>query len=426
MTLSSTTAHLPRGAVVEVPPELLLPAGSTANGAIGLHDYVILGGGCAGLSAAIALLDAGASGSILIVDSRVDYRDDRTWCFWDVEPTPFTHLARGRWNSWEVRSAGSRAVSSPSAGRTAYVSIAANDFYLYALDRLVTAGTVRLLFGEPAEAYVDTEDEVIVTTARHSLRARQVIDARGLGMSGVDRARSKTSGTSLPQAFVGLHIVADHPVFDEDSCLLMDFTVDQSCGLRFMYVVPVSATEALVENVFLTETGLSEAAYVAGIELYLARSFGLEAHQYRVLSRERGCIPMTDSAFDNRPSPRVTLLGTLGGATRPSTGYTFLRIQRSCRAAAARLVNGSERGGESDPCSLLDSIFLRFLRDHPERAPRVFHRMFDAVDPNALVRFLSDQSDWRDIARLIIALPKIWFLAAALKVLVGRLGNVAR
>ncbi|WP_172592020.1 lycopene cyclase family protein [Subtercola boreus] len=409
---------------------------------------VILGAGCAGLSAAVAMLDAGSTGPILLIDSRTEYRDDRTWCFWDVEPTPFSHLARSRITTWEVRASrnsGSRGSIPPglsaraSAPATAYLSLAANDFYQAALDRLAESGTVGLLLGEPALGWLESPTEVFLTTASRQIRAKQIVDARGLRMpvaaspeeaSPVEAAEARRgrgtrihpSETWLPQAFVGLHIVTERPVFDPGSCLLMDFTVDQGCGLRFMYVVPVSTTEALVEHVFLTETTLSEVGFVAGIDLYLAREFGLEPRDYRVLATERGCIPMTDSVFRDRPSPRVTLLGTRGGATRPSTGYTFLRIQRSCRALAERLVRGTDVRDPADPPtrSLLDAIFLRFLADHPGRAPLVFHRMFDRVEPSALVRFLSEQSDWRDNARLILALPKGRFPAAAAAVLLGR------
>ncbi|RFA12329.1 hypothetical protein B7R22_16135 [Subtercola boreus] len=460
MPLSSTTVRLPRGAVIEVPASLLEGSPGHGEAPTSVYDVVILGAGCAGLSAAVAMLDAGSTGPILLIDSRTEYRDDRTWCFWDVEPTPFSHLARSRITTWEVRapggsgsrgsgsrssgSNGSRGSASPavsaraSAPATAYLSLAANDFYGAALDRLAASGTVRLLLGEPALGWLESPTEVTVTTASRLIRAKQLVDARGLRMPvaesqqperpappGGIRARNRRRETWLPQAFAGLHIVTEHPVFDPGSCLLMDFTVDQRCGLRFMYVVPVSSTEALVEHVFLTETTLSEAGFIAGIDLYLAREFGLEPRDYRVLATERGCIPMTDSVFRDRPSPRVTLLGTRGGATRPSTGYTFLRIQRSCRSLAQRLVRGTDVAGLADPParSLLDAIFLRFLADHPEHAPLVFHRMFDRVEPSALVRFLSEQSDWRDNARLILALPKGRFLAAAAAVLLGRVGH---
>jgi hypothetical protein len=57
------------------------------------YEFVILGAGCAGLSLCHYLLEEGIDAPILIVDRRASFDDDRTWCFWDVEPTPFSHLA---------------------------------------------------------------------------------------------------------------------------------------------------------------------------------------------------------------------------------------------------------------------------------------------------------------------------------------------
>jgi lycopene beta-cyclase len=198
----------------------------------------------------------------------------------------------------------------------------------------------------------------------------------------------------------------------------MDFDVDQTRGLRFGYVLPVSPCEALVENVYLADVPVTEAEHRAELESYLESRFGLESGDYEILGDERGCIPMTDHVFNQRPVPRVSVIGTLGGATRPSTGYTFLRIQRSSDETALRLLGDSPEDGRTHTSrsSMLDRVFLRFLADHPERAPLVFARMFARVPADSLVRFLSDRSGPIDIARLILALPKRWFLGSALLV----------
>ena len=64
------------------------------------YAFVILGAGCSGLSLCYYLLEQGVDAPILILDRKTSFEDDRTWCFWDVEPTSFTHLSRKEWNSW--------------------------------------------------------------------------------------------------------------------------------------------------------------------------------------------------------------------------------------------------------------------------------------------------------------------------------------
>ena len=378
---------------------------------------VILGAGCAGLSACVALLEAGFTGSILLADARREYLDDRTWCFWDVEPTPFTHLARASWDSWGVR-AGTDTVRA-SAPTTPYVCIAATDFYSFALESIADRPNVELRLGERVSKVEEVGDLVHVTASEGQIFARQVVDSRGLMPSSASGADAAAHSTWIPQQFVGLHIVATTAVFDPSDCRLMDFGVDQSGGLRFMYVLPVSPFEALIENVYMAETLLDRLGHRREIDAYLNSEFGLDEAQYHVLGEERGCIPMTDQRFVSRVSARITRLGMAGGATRPSTGYTFLGIQRSCQILVDRLVGGAPDAREPN-CSLLDAVFLRFLADDPRRAPQVFAMLFGRVATPSLVRFLSERSGLRDHIRLILALPKLPFLRSAAKVLINR------
>src|SRR3712207_9285871 len=55
---------------------------------------------------------------------------------------------------------------------------------------------------------------------------------------------------------------------------------------------------------------------------------------------EDGAIPMTDAVHARRVGRRVLRLGTAGGATRASTGYTFAAMQRQAAAVAADLLVG--------------------------------------------------------------------------------------
>ena len=132
---------------------------------------------------------------------------------------------------------------------------------------------------------------------------------------------------------------------------------------------------------------------------------------------------MTDYAFPRAFGERIHNIGMLGGETRPSTGYTFLRIQRHCRALARAVASDGALPAEVHPrrYDLLDSLFLRFVREHPEECPEVYRRMFVGVPPDPLVRFLTEKSTPLDEARLIRALPKTPFLGLVGRALLGRL-----
>lgn len=105
----------------------------------------------------------------------------------------------------------------------------------------------------------------------------------------------------------------------------MDFRVSQEEGTTFVYVMPLSPTQALVEYTLFTERLLTQDQYNAGLKNYI-ESF-LQTNEYKVLEEEFGVIPMTDLVFPEVEG-NIIHLGTAGGQTKPSSGYTFRFIQK--------------------------------------------------------------------------------------------------
>ena len=381
------------------------------------YEFVILGAGCAGLSLCHYLLEEGVDAPILILDRRSSFEDDRTWCFWDVEPTPFSRLALKSWRSWSAAADGRRVTQ--TTRRYPYLCITGRDFYEDVLARLARHANVTLRLGEGIAGYREESKVTLVETSGGTYRARHVFDGRGLARGEPRFEEARRNGTWVPQKFLGRRVWSLRPVFDPDRVTLMDFGVDQSRGLRFAYVLPFSEREALVESVYLSEAAAGPETYRTEIGDYLEEAYGLGAHEYDVLGEERGYIPMTDHRFPRRVGERAYAIGMLGGETRPSTGYTFLRIQRYCRALAAAVARGGTPPEQTGPkrLKLLDGLFVRFLRERPADCPSLYLRMFAGVAPDSLVRFLTEKSTPLDEARLIGALPKTPFLKLAAKTL---------
>lgn len=381
------------------------------------YEYVILGAGCAGLSLCYYLLEQGVTEPILLLDQKSEFTDDRTWCFWDVEPTPFSHLAKKRWNSWSVRSDG-RTVSQVGE-RHPYLCLTAADFYEHALEWISSRGNVTLRLDENIEGYKEHAGEVSVRTSQNVYSAQHVFDGRGLPPGSPVFEEARRQAVWVPQKFLGLRLRSREPVFDPGRCTLMDFFVSQERGLRFVYVLPFTEHEALVENVYLSDAEVSMEEHRDELEGYLADVYGLSSEDYVVDGEERGYIPMTDYSFTRKLGERTYSIGMLGGESRPSTGYTFLRIQRYCRALAENVTAGREAPEKVDSAryALLDKVFLRFMKEHPDKCPEVYLRMFVGLPPDTLVRFLTEKSTPFDELRLILAMPKMPFMKIALRML---------
>ena len=225
----------------------------------------------------------------------------------------------------------------------------------------------------------------------------------------------------LAQRFFGQFVRTQAPRFDPTRCTLMDFRVSQESGLHFLYTLPFSPTEALVEDTYIQDSraaGRTPEQHRAEIAGFLARQRGLT--EYAVTREEGGAIPMTARPFPKRDG-RVFFIGTAGGCTKPSSGYTFARIQEQCRQIADAAATGTLDRFRERPAParyrFFDAVFLQALRDDPGAFPGYFQRLFARVPPEALTAFLSETGTWHSDSQIIRSLPLAPFLRAAARTL---------
>ena len=369
---------------------------------LGVVDDVILGGGCAGLSLAVAMNRHLPERRVVIVEPRTEYVNDRTWCYWSLDAHPFEDAVAHRWSRWTARYGGT--VHMHESAELNYCEIPSDAFYRLALNELEGAPQVELRFGTSAGEVTEHDDYAVVETSGGPIRAQRVHDSRP------PKATDPATG-DLVQHFVGIRVKSSEPCFDPSTATLMDFDVPQELGIHFFYVLPYDETHALVEATFLSPSLLDAATYHSAIEDYLSERYDLDS--YQPLHSEQGAIPMSAKPLPARLSDRVYRIGTAGGLVKPSTGYAFLAIQRWSDAFAQRLAH-EELPAPPEPRSsssrFLDAVFLRVLRHHPARAPELFARLFERVDPMALVRFLNDRATIADRLQVMGAMPTGLFL----------------
>lgn len=385
-------------------------------------DVVVAGAGCAGLSLAAALAGAGpAAGRVLVVDERVAFARDRTWCYWNVRPHPFAEAVTHRWGRWRVVAPDGTPVVRGSR-RYAYHHVPADAFYRAALSRIARAGHVELRLGECVHEVEDTAAGALVRTARGAIQAKHVFDSRprAARASGAPPTPAPSRPPArLAQAFAGAVLRTPSPRFDPGAVTLMDFTAEWGgAGFAFGYVLPYAPDHALVELAVIAPEPPPPAQLEFALTRYAARVAG---GAYQVRSREGGVIPMDAAPTPRRPSPHVTRVGVAGGMAKPSTGYAFLAIQQDAVALARATVTGTLGPNETVPAPRspvarwLDHVFLRRLLADPAAAPRLFTSLFASAESDALVRFLSDVPSPADVARVVAALPPLPFVAEAVR-----------
>lgn len=362
---------------------------------------VVVGGGCAGLALAVAVADQHPGAALTVLEARRGDADTRTWCSWDVGAALLPEAVSASWSRWEIRTAAGSVVAEDRDHP--YRMVRARDYRAAARRRIAESGRVRLQEGVRAEPTLRAEG------------VDRIVDARGAGAP----EPLRPGRVRLQQRFLGQWIHASRPVFDPSTVTLMDFRPGGADGTPFVYVLPVTTTSALVEATVFTSCGHGARAFREQIRAYVRERWGLADDEWTVDEEEAGSIPMTDQPADASHAA----FGMRAGIARPSTGYAFTRIQLAARAAAAAIAAGAPLPTPRDPWRLraLDAVFLRFLRDQPQRAPEVFLRMFGALPGPLTVRFLTERSSPADELRLILALPKLPFLRAAATTAIERL-----
>lgn len=351
-----------------------------------MKDVLILGGGLAGLSLAYRLAKKGVN--ITLLEKRKEYVNDRTWCFWNTQDHPFEHLVEHRWHRWQIGYNGKKcSYSSPGYE---YQMIPSMTFYEAMTNHLNSLPHVSIHMG------VDVHQVVCHKTYHEAITSHGVFKAK----IGYDSRPSKIE-SSLYQHFYGWHVRLDQPAFDPSEVILMDFEGDQSKGIHFMYLLPFSPEEALIEPTFISAKPLEKSHYEQCMKDYLGKRFGINS--YAIIREEKGVLPLT-TRFQQSSSPHLVCVGANGGWTRSSSGYAFLAIQD----AIEQLLQGSMKSKTYE--RFLDRTFLSFINNHPGLAPQLFATLFEKNDPGSLIRFLSGRSSILETLEVISSLPKWPFL----------------
>ena len=395
----------------------------SAPSVIPAYDYLLVGGGAAGLSLAYHLAQEPrlAGKRVLLIEPEAKNQNDRTWSFWSDEPTPFDHLAAGEWGKIAFRSPGYAQVF--DLGSYRYRTIRGLDFYQFVQQALAarpaqfTCLTGRIATLENTATGVRARTEAGEEfTARYAFDSRPPTIQPQLGQY-----------RYLLQHFVGWEIETDHDVFDPAVVEFMDFRGKQHHEARFMYVLPFTPRRALVEYTLFSAQVLPQAEYEAHILDYLHHNLGLSAGQYRRVADETGAIPMTDHPLPTRVGAHIVNLGTRGGRAKPSTGYAFRRIQaQSARLVAALATTGhppADATGDQWQFRLFDTLLLDIMQRRGESTRDIFQQLFERNPVARIFQFLDEKASWADNLRVMNSVSAGPFLRSIAQVLRGRPGQ---
>ena len=348
-------------------------------------DYIIIGGGCAGLSLAYELEvnDRLKEKTLAIIETREEYKRDKTWSFWKMFDHNFEDCVIKSWNNFTINT--SDDFHELSNKSFPYQSIDSEKFYKKINSKISSNLNV---------SFFKNLNEI---NSENSLVFNSVFEGE------LDKSK-------LWQHFQGIEIETHKNIFDDKIVNLMDFNCDQKNDVHFFYTLPFSKNKALIETTWLSDLKDQNLMdYDLQLENYIKNNLGIKS--YKINFVEKGAIPLFYPSFNN--DEKIINIGSAGGMTRLSTGYTFLNIQEHCKYIVKNIdkIKKLKDYNLGKKYHFLDKIFLRVLKDHPDKMPKIFFDMFKASS-NSVIKFLSNKSNFFEDIKIISRMPKLIFVKA--------------
>ena len=358
-------------------------------------DYIICGGGATGLLLSHSLISDSFfnNKSVLIIEKESKIENDKTFSFWDNQISILDKLVYKSWEKAEFKD--SEFTSSFNLAPYKYKMVRSDKFYSFMKKKIDKASnftylnaSVNNIIQESGINYIETDEG----NFECSIVFSSIYNPKEYEFS---------KYPLINQHFLGWKIETEDDFIDEDKITFMDFSVDQHQEIRFMYVLPFSKKTALFEYTFFGGEVMKNSEYEKEIKKYLDRE-GIR--KYKIIEIEKGVIPMTCYPFFNANTDNFIKIGTSGGWTKPSTGYTIKNSIEKIDMIITFLKENKQLSKLKfkNRFWYYDVLFLDVLVNSKGRGSRVFSDQFINNDPLLLFKFLGEKTNISSANKLIV------------------------
>lgn len=367
------------------------------------YDFVFVG---AGASTSLLLMALHrrqllSECKILILDGDSKLKNDKTYCFWAQKDEAILEHLEGvighQWSDIEVAGQSSKRLDNQVYARV-------SSIHLYEYIRTLAAkenweiqkADVSTVGSDSLGPWVEVDGQCI--------RCKRVLDSRPPGWQTPGR-----NDVHLWQSFAGWHIRTLKPCFVPSRFTMMDFEVPQEGNTQFVYVLPTSENEALVELTRFGKERINSEHAENELAAYILQQYG----QVHVQEKEFGCIPMSSMRLPESGHQQIWNLGARAGLIKPSTGYAFKSMYEwSERAANQWLLTPYPAFKRKPRHAFYDKLLLGILQQEPEQGKPIFERLFATQSPEAVFRFLDEKMSLRNELQMLVRLPWAPFIRA--------------
>ena len=379
------------------------------NGEI-VYDYIFSGLGASNSLIILSLLKDNLlqNKKIAVIEPSLKITNDKTYCFWAHPNDPIVidlkPIINRSYNNVVINDGLKQNISNQP-----YYLIRSIDLYNYVREKLLNANIP--VFNYSTNELSVSKDIYTIKTSHGNFCAYHIFDS----------APSKNETLQknvihLHQSFYGVKIKCDLDLFHEDTFEMMNFHVDQNNFTQFIYTLPYSSNEALVE---LTRFG-AEKIDVDYAKEVLTEALRNKVGNYEIIDEEIGCIPMTTHLHQPAIYSGILKTGTNANLIKPSTGYGFKNMFRFAEMVKNEITNTNDK--DLNTLSLkakkrfrfYDTLLLIILLYWPKEGKRIFSKLFLTQNVKTIFLFLDEQTSLMQEVNIFKSLPLAPFLKSLL------------
>tara|TARA_R110001632_G_scaffold23425_3_gene66320 strand:- start:16014 stop:17159 length:1146 start_codon:yes stop_codon:yes gene_type:complete len=366
-------------------------------------DYIITGTGASGLMLAyrIAKDPFFDHKSILIIDKEKKSTNDRTWCYWEDGEGEWDDVLHKSWDNFLFKSNSYK--KEIPLDTYSYKMIRSADFYNKLWDFIDTKDNITFVKDTVINISHKTHGASVLTlkTEYHTLK---LINSVAFDKN----YKQQSKFPLLQQHFVGWFIETKEDRFNDTVATFMDFTVNQKGNTRFMYVLPMSSRKALFEFTLFSPNLLSTEEYEREIKKYLQQQ---AITDYKIVEKEKGIIPMTSYRFWRQNSNNVLYIGTVGGWTKASTGFTFRNTTKKTKEVVDFLKKDKSFRSFRKPTRFwyYDLLLIDLLVRNNHLGSSIFSKLFKRNSIKNVFKFLDEESSFLQDVRIMFSMPSYRF-----------------
>ena len=372
-------------------------------------SYIILGAGASGLLLAYRMsLDSYFDDkSILIIDQKKDKGNDKTWCYWEEGDGEWDELLTKKWP--KVFFGSKDFTETLNISPFCYKMIRSEKFY-HKLWRSIDLKPNITFIEDSVKTYSVADNKVKVVTNKSTYFGLKLLNS--IPDKTVYEKQQKYP--VLQQHFVGWFVKTKTNCFDDSVATFMDFNIPQNGNTRFMYVLPIDKNIALFEYTLFSKELLERSEYEVAIKDYLKEK---KVTDFEILEKENGVIPMTSFKFQELNSNNILNIGTAGGWTKASTGYTFYNTSKKTKELISFLKEEDDFSvfSKRKKYWIYDLLFLDVLAKNNEKGSALFASIFKKVDVKTILKFLGEESNLREDLKIISSVSPLPFILSIFK-----------